>query len=280
METNNSEFRHYEYLADGIRLNLICGTAPKEPVNQETYTNNLHTHIWYELFFDNNQSLTFHLEEKDITVPAGHFLLVKPGVYHYVTSDECTNTFSFCVNAKTKIAATHPIIKNLKFPNSKIFKADKSSLMLIDLINDAVSRRNSSEICNYIFGLLLHMCDMQSVGDDIVSADSDIARIFKIDMLLTSYIESNTPFTLSSLAKEINISARQLSRIFYTHYKCSFSEKITELKVLRAAHLLYEGKTIAQASESVGYSSTKGFYSAFKSIFGITPGEYRSNFNK
>ncbi len=274
---SSTKFIDYEYIAEGLQLNVLFGKAPKikEEV-EETPPNGFHTHFWYELFFAKDDALTFHTRERDITVLPGHFLLVHPTHPHYVTKNDPTPVFSFTVTTKSEKHLKHPILEALKSQTSRIFKTDSACNMLFSLLTSAFERENAREAANYIFGFLLHISDLQVVSEEKAVFDSDISRIFKIDLIITEYVLKNKPISLKELAKKLNISTRQLARIFDKKYGCSFTEKITKLKMEKATRLLKEGRNISEVARESGYSSTKGFYSAFYSVFSITPGEYKN----
>jgi AraC-like DNA-binding protein len=86
---------------------------------------------------------------------------------------------------------------------------------------------------------------------------------------------------LLALAKKMNISKRQLSRILKQLFGTSFRQLLIDVRLNRAAQLLIE--TDASAEEiaaAVGYTSMSGFYSAFKDRFSISVGRYRKRFGK
>ena len=273
---SSTKFIDYEYTAEGLQLNVLFGKAPKikEEISK-TPPNGFHTHFWYELFFAKDETLIFHTREKDITVLPEHFLLVHPSHPHYVTKNDPSPVFSFTVTAKTENYLKHPILEALKGRTTRIFKTDSTCNMLFSLLTSAFERENAREAASYMFGFLLHISDLQVVSEEKAVFDSDISRIFKIDLLITEYVLKNKPISLKELAKELNISTRQLARIFKKKYGCSFSEKITRLKMDKATRLLKEGRNITEVARESGYSSTKGFYSAFYNVYGLTPGEYK-----
>ena len=61
-------------------------------------------------------------------------------------------------------------------------------------------------------------------------------------------------------------------RAFQQAYDCTPLERLTELRIARAAALLREGELqVSEVSEAVGYSYLSGFSRAFKRAYGLSP---------
>ena len=81
------------------------------------------------------------------------------------------------------------------------------------------------------------------------------------------------------LARELNLSRRQLDRIIQKQYGMSFRQKRSQIRFALACDLLRNSKdSIAKISEELGYSTPSNFTSFFKEMHGMTPGEYREQF--
>lgn len=106
--------------------------------------------------------------------------------------------------------------------------------------------------------------------------DSKHSRYHKIEMWFDDNFSK--PITEDILAQDISLSKRQLSRVLTDIYGMSFSEKLTEVRLHRAAQLLEATKlNINEVALSVGYKSYSGFHRAFVNYFGIRPLEYRKH---
>lgn len=85
--------------------------------------------------------------------------------------------------------------------------------------------------------------------------------------------------TLTALAKQLNISPRQLERILKRDYGQNFSQKKTEARMQAASVFLTETeKSIAEIAELTGYSSSEAFSYSFKQYFQISPSDYRRKY--
>ena len=82
--------------------------------------------------------------------------------------------------------------------------------------------------------------------------------------------------SLGELAQKIFTSPKNVARIISTAYGKSFNELKLELKMRNAKKMLRESDTpISKIAEQIGYTTCRGFLSAFAKYEGITPGEYR-----
>lgn len=276
MQKNYFDVVDCEFFADGLQISMLGGYAPALPeAIIPDRTNNLHTHLWYELFFVNEGNIVFHVKDEDIVIEKGNFLLVNPNHLHYVTNNYLVPVFSFFVKPIGEKNKNHPILETLRFNSSRIFETDEKSKIILELLYDACEKFSVKEAGGFLFSLLLHISAIEPSSSVKISHDSDTARMFKIDFLLNQYISKCKIPSLEDVAYELNISPRQLSRIIKTKYGCSFTEKVTEMRMLKASGLLQSGKTVTETASILGYSSVRAFYTAFYSKFGITPGNYR-----
>ncbi len=82
--------------------------------------------------------------------------------------------------------------------------------------------------------------------------------------------------TVEALAEECRCSTRHLNRLFQQSFRVSLSARQTELRMLKAAHLLRETHLkIGQVAQECGYRHIGLFNSTFKRRWNHTPTEWR-----
>lgn len=92
----------------------------------------------------------------------------------------------------------------------------------------------------------------------------------------------DTPFfdgnpSLEEVAEKLNVSRDELSDYIYQTRQMSFSQWLSICKLKFVARLLETtDDSIADVSASAGYKNIPSMYRAFKSVYGMTPTEYRS----
>lgn len=83
--------------------------------------------------------------------------------------------------------------------------------------------------------------------------------------------------TLTSLARELNISQHQLSEILNLKLKKNFNTFINEYRIKEAQkYLLQDSKrSVLSIATAVGFETSSAFYSAFKKFTGLSPSQFR-----
>ena len=85
----------------------------------------------------------------------------------------------------------------------------------------------------------------------------------------------NSSFTVESLAKEMNIHRKTLSRKFSALTGKSPIELIRHTRMTKAVELLKNKKhRVSEVSFLVGYEDTNRFSQAFKQFHGVSPSAY------
>ena len=105
----------------------------------------------------------------------------------------------------------------------------------------------------------------------------------QFDMQILDYIEGHyaEELTLAKLASMFNFSYYYLSAYFGTHYKKSFTEYLNSVRIKKAQQLLHERSLpVAEVSVKVGYTDNSYFSRVFKKYVGVTPTDYRRQFEK
>lgn len=84
------------------------------------------------------------------------------------------------------------------------------------------------------------------------------------------------PLTLDALAKAAHVSPEYLCRLFRRHLNMGPLECAGLARLERAASLLVRSNlTIKQIADAVGFSSPYHFSSKFRSVYGVSPRDYR-----
>ncbi|MDF1657052.1 MAG: AraC family transcriptional regulator [Verrucomicrobiales bacterium] len=86
----------------------------------------------------------------------------------------------------------------------------------------------------------------------------------------------SSPHRVAALAREVGISERQLHRQFLQLVKMSPREFILRSRIqASAADLRNTGESIASLSDKYGFCDQSAFTRQFRSVLGMTPGQYR-----
>lgn len=110
---------------------------------------------------------------------------------------------------------------------------------------------------------------------ELSSADIEIAT--EIETLLhVQKVYQEPSYGRSDMAKELDISESQLSRVVNGYFQKNVPTLLNELRVQEAKMLLIQTKEdIATIAEEVGFNSIATFNRVFKDVVSVSPKEYR-----
>lgn len=104
---------------------------------------------------------------------------------------------------------------------------------------------------------------------------TQLARLMKEEKL---YLYED--LSLGMLAEQLQLSSHQLSELINTEFQQGFSRYIRHLRVKEAQEKLIAepAASVLSIGLSVGFSTQSNFYTAFRDITGLAPGQYRKQF--
>ena len=136
-------------------------------------------------------------------------------------------------------------------------------------------KKGTNEALSCYFRLLL-ICAERAQTDrekDRGSISADGALFLKIE---EAFLYDFRTVTLSSLARDVGLSERQLQRVLRERYSQTFTQKRTEARMRAANMMLAEGKyTVTRIAEEAGYSCAEHFCTEYKKYTGMTARAYR-----
>lgn len=83
--------------------------------------------------------------------------------------------------------------------------------------------------------------------------------------------------TLADVASQFWVSQSTISQLFRNRLGISFYRYVTQRRLNESLLMIQSGLPMEQISISVGFQDYSSFYRAFKSEFGLSPGQYRKN---
>lgn len=92
------------------------------------------------------------------------------------------------------------------------------------------------------------------------------------------YLKSNFSHStsLEEIARLVLLSPNYFAAVFKNTTGCNFTDYIHKIRIDEACRLLTSSnKSILEVMNDIGYSDSKFFYSLFKRITSMTPGEYK-----
>ncbi|GAB2784061.1 GlxA family transcriptional regulator [Halomonas shantousis] len=100
-------------------------------------------------------------------------------------------------------------------------------------------------------------------------------KLLEIVALMESNLEE--PIELDELASYVDVSRRQLERLFQKYLRCSPSRYYLKLRLVRARQLLKQTSlSIIEVASVCGFVSTPHFSKCYREYFGVPPRDERS----
>ncbi len=90
------------------------------------------------------------------------------------------------------------------------------------------------------------------------------------------YVQQNyqNPITLDSISQQFFMSKYYLCHLFKDVTGFGLNEYIINLRILKARELLRQNISVQQVGEIVGFSNSSHFIRTFKTMVGVSPGQY------
>lgn len=271
-----------------IQLNTILDTGF---FSAFTFSPAIHSHPCYE--FIAAVSGEFHIETlsgEPIKMTPGKICLIPPGLHHGTIADgedaeKLAVRFSYCGRgAETEYfdlfdgilgKITSPIIIDNGEKSVAIMKKLRDELCSNRLCGEVIVEAMLTEFYIETLRLICRGAENESREKSEAVVDSVHNRYYNIEMWFGKRFSENV--TEEDLARELNLSKRQLSRNLREIYGMSFREKLCDVRVHNAVKLLTQtDSSVERIAAMVGYESPSGLYRAFERQLGMKISEFRA----
>lgn len=240
-----------------------------------------HSHLGYELFFVDEQPLTFFIEDK--TTQYENCALCVPPRFSHLSFRRGGHRFLFNIEKKPqKNDSGYAKFIYDFFSNKQPFQLKTNaqiSVYVKELEEILFSEKSpTSEMVICILKLIFFkLYKLNSKKNEIKPCAGTKSYLIEIEEMINNF---NDDLSMQTVADNLCLSLRQASRIVHRYYNKSLSELLLEKKLNAACRLLqYTDSTIVQIVEHIGFSSESYFYTQFKKTYGCTPGEYKKQKN-
>lgn len=238
-----------------------------------------HTSPDYELHIIARGSAVLYPDGSEHPVPEQHAVIIAPNIPHYSQSHPGAMThfyFNFQVEGDRLQKHFQAAVKDCA-----VFPVDDDTVALLDqqlqiLFGDNVFRQELLE--TLLPHIMVKVIESSGIQFDSTSS-TPINQEQERRNIIETYFQANMPYgkTEARLAQELKISRRHLPRILQKYYGMNFRELMLSKRMDHAAWMLRNTEdTINSISERLNYTSLSAFSQAFRTIYGKTPREYRS----
>ncbi len=246
----------------------------------------VHMHSFWELFYLREGRLAVTTDTQTFTLQKNQALLIPPNAYHSTTFDsDSIKTSIFFTFEKTRQKECEPLFDKVQktFLHCGFHQLSDSYIgHLLEMFFENNSTDKTGKlwrIKSTITELIFYLYD--SVKGDLpfqhslpVQQNTYWLYKYAIDRLLDIYYKHD--ISLEELGEKLSLSPQNITRIISSAYGKSFNTLKLELKMRNAKKLLRETTlSVNEIGSRIGYSSIRGFQSAFLKYEQCTPSEYR-----
>lgn len=241
---------------------------------------NLHTHATAELFYLISGGGVFHIEGSSYRLQPGDIVLMRPAEAHYIEQDPTLPYERICLNFDPKILSTLDPENTLLRPYYDREPGNRNHYRTAGT-PDAVCRTYLDNILNAPDDRLKAVANLILLLRQVcVMFDREGAAPEEPDTLeyrIVRYINDNLQkdLSLQDLCDYFFISRAQLCRRFKKVTGTSVGKFVTAKRLLKAQHLICQGKKPTDVFAECGYQDYSTFYRAYLQHFGHSPRDAR-----
>ena len=230
----------------------------------------LHLHENFELITVKDGEMTVTVDKIEYHLKKGSAILVFPNQPHSLH----TSTYSedqICIFSLHLVEEYKNMILN-KLPKSNLFYPNPFYLeALFSLDNNP----NIFKTKGLLYSICAEFDDTAEYKEKKIESKGLLIRIFE-------FIEKNhaKQCDLRTLSNQISYHEVYLSRYFKQHTGLTFSDYVNRYRINESTYILKKTqKKILEVALDCGFTSLRSFNRNFKAIIGLTPNEYRAQYN-
>lgn len=274
-------------------IEVVCADLKTVFITDEKTTvtgkADIHMHSFWELFYIREGSISITSEASRYELHPGDVLLIPPSTYHSSEASlDAVKISVFFTFEKARQTGAEKLFDEMQsvFSSCGFHKPDDSGyigILLAAIIEADTTekfasrhriRANVTELMFSLYDSIKNTAPAEL--DTSLTQNSYWVYKYAIDRLLDLYYMND--ISLTFLSEKLYVSPQNITRIISAAYGKSFNELKLELKMRNAKKMLRETTLSAgEIGERIGYTTKRGFFSAFLKYEGCTPGEYRKN---
>ena len=255
----NSFNFHIQYI-DAFPLEIVSGLDS-------------HIHSECEIYINLSGDVSFEVENKIYPISPGDIIITRPYEYHHCIyhSNKKHKNFWILISPNGNEEFLDVFYKRKVGEKNLLTLSAQKTEELIYLCH-RLTQNSSDKFESY--------CDYFRLLSLISSADvkKSNKKNYPADILYSlNYINEHLKddININEIALAANVSINTLERHFKDFFGITPSKYIQKKRLVNAAKLLSQGKTVTEASNESGFPDYSGFIALFRKTYGITPLKYK-----
>lgn len=247
----------------------------------------LHWHNGGEIIYSRNWNLIVVINGIRHTLKPGDFILIGPCILHAIHPEQREDTMevmSVTMDVET-LAKINPRLRYCGILSDISLVDETIRSEMVDLFEslfyEAVCSEENREFM--INSILFHI--LQVIVDHFLTEDEGRQkrvgeRENRLKEILT-YLDENYRESLStrSVAEHFGYNREYFCRIFKKYSNMTFKEYLTSIRIEAVVEQMKKtDESCARIAIAEGFPDVKGFNSAFKKRYGLSPNQYRKKY--
>ena len=241
------------------------------------------TSLSYKLHFHHHVELVYMFSGKGVAVvdgkehilKAGDVLVVFPNQLHEYRVGENEN---FCIAIfRPELLNEYKEMFYTMIPENCVYHSENKSELLLDIAGKLPEycQFDKQHKNNVYRGLLLAFFGELFSNIKLVKTKQADLSVLKSILVFCNENYKNE-INLDAVADNLHVSKYYISHLLNDKLGIAFNEYINSLRISDAVIMLDERKYgISEIAEKCGFNTVRTFNRAFKSIYGISPSEYK-----
>lgn len=240
--------------------------------------NETHVHKECEIYLNLSGDVSFEVENRIYPVSRGTVIITRPYEYHHCIFRSSAGHGHYWI---TFSAEQTEVFLKMFFDREK----GKDNLILLDeegtqklcaVLDDLLKKEGDALKRRIDFLMIFHILSAgkrAAYTDTIEGLPEDVAKaLLFMDEHLTEDLD------VRAIAEACNVSVNTLERHFRETVACSPFTMLRNKRLIASRDLLRNGAAVSEAALKSGFSDYSNYIQLFRKRFGITPLQYKKQF--
>ncbi len=235
----------------------------------------VHCHDKHELYYMQEGSTTYFIDDEIFNVEKGDFVFVPKGILHRTDSGDCKNNARILINFPDSVFQGECRELYPKLCSHPVISVTKEHTEDLEELLEKIEREYKGQ--EPYRGILIQSCLLELFALLCRHRYERKPQLQPSDQIIyeiTSYIGENfsQDISLGEISRRFSISESHLSRKFKAVTGIGINRYITYVRISNAEKLLKGGGvSVAEAARCCGYNDSNYFSMVFQRIQGVTP---------
>ncbi|MBO4532491.1 MAG: helix-turn-helix domain-containing protein [Treponema sp.] len=254
--------------------------------SQNSYREQAHHHIEYEIFYIDSGSVEFGMEESITTAHSGDVIFMHPGTNHYIKKINNTDYHYYAMVFDSSVLGNQGDTVRSTLESIRVSSFIKLPEPILEKLRLASEKEKLQTfghellVKSVLFDIIAHVLDTHQyveIRDNLRTERGH--SVNAIDVTL-SYIHEHyrENISLDDVLKITSYSKSHFIRLFKKNVGMNLTDYINKYRIEKSClDLIYTSKNVTEIATENGFNTVQYFSKTFKSYMKCTPKQYQRN---